>query len=309
MTKKYKVGVTVGRFQVSDLHYAHIKIIYDMMVAHEKVCIFLGVSSAMGTDKDPLDFESRKIMIEEQFPNVIVEPITDQRSDEEWSKNLDIRIKQLFPKQSVLICGGRDSFLDHYCGKYPTQEFPKINHFPGSEVRKKIGEKTLASSEFRKGQIYLTQKQYPRTFFTVDIACISPNGKTDMVLLGKKAKNDKLRFPGGFIDPTDESLFHAAKRELFEETNLDIDLKEFNFLTSVRINDWRYRGSKDGIMTNFLVCNDDPKQKTQAKDDLVAVEWCDINDKKLEEKITPSHLILLKTLKIHIQNKGNTVNA
>lgn len=304
MNKKYDYAVTVGRFQVADLHYAHIKILYDMMVEHKQICVFLGVSTAMGTQRDPLDFPSRKKMLEKQFPNIIVKPLLDQRSDEEWSQILDREIKKTFPKGSVLVYGGRDSFLERYSGKYDTKEFPKINHFPGTEVREKIGKIVKDSAEWREGQIYLTQQQYPRVFFTVDVAVLKTQGKKTKVLLGKKTGSNEYRFVGGFIDPTDESSFHSAKRELFEESDLDLPLDSFNFLTSIRIDDWRYRNTKDGIMTNFFIAYDTTNKKVTPKDDICYLAWVDINNEKIESQLTSCHAKLFKVLKLHLENKG-----
>lgn len=307
--KKYDFAVTVGRWQVADLHYAHIKIIYDIMVAHKQLLIFIGVSPAIGTERNPLDFESRKKMLEKQFPNIIIKPIYDQSSDELWSANLDKEISKVFPSGSVLVYGGRDSFLGYYKGKYDTKEFEKINHFPGTEVRQKIGKTVKDSAEWREGQIYITQNQYPRTFFTVDVAPVDFNcddGKI-RVLLAKKKSSDLFRFVGGFVDPTDASLETSAQRELFEETDLHIDRTEFKYIKSIKIDDWRYRNSKDGIITNFFLCNADSTKPAYPKDDICYLEWVELTDEKLNTQMVGEHLNLLRDLKTFVKLQEETV--
>lgn len=291
--KKYDYCVTVGRFQVPDLHYAHIKILYDMMVAHKKVLVLVGSSQAPGTDIDPLDYPSRKAMIEKQFPNIIVDKLTDHRSDDIWSDNLDKKIRQHFPKGTVVVSGGRDSFLNHYKGKFPTREFKKINHWPGTAIREKVGKTVKDSSEWREGQIYLTQNQFPRTFMTVDVAIIKKENGIMRVLLGKKEGCQELRFVGGFVDPTDNGLIEACKREVQEETDLEVD--DFQFVSSIRVNDSRYAKSKDGIMTSFFVGKYLWGSHFKAKDDIVHLDWYCIN-KSLVKKMTPGHGVLLEDL-------------
>jgi len=307
--KNYEFAVTVGRFQVADLHYAHIKILYDMMVAHKQILIFIGVSPAIGTERNPLDFQSRKKMLEKQFPNVVIKPIYDQGSDELWSANLDKAIEETFKSDNVLVYGGRDSFLPHYKGKFDTKEFEKINHFPGTEVRQKIGKTVKDSAEWREGQIYVTQNQYPRTFFTVDVAPIdfyAVDGKI-RVLLAKKKSSDLFRFVGGFVDPTDASLEFSAQRELYEETDLLIDRTEFKYIKSIKIDDWRYRNSKDGIITSFFMCNADSTKPAYPKDDICYLEWVELTDEKLNTQMVGEHLNLLRDLKIYIKQQGELI--
>lgn len=57
------------------------------------------------------------------------------------------------------------------------------------------------------------------------------NGKVVLIKRGVPPFENKLCLPGGHIDFDDQSAKHAACRELSEETNLDLSLNDFNFLT------------------------------------------------------------------------------
>ena len=87
------VGVIIGRFQVPELHSAHIELIESVRSYHQKVIIFLGVSPLLVTANNPLDFESRKQMILEKYPDVNVLYIKDIVNDSVWSKRLDEQIR------------------------------------------------------------------------------------------------------------------------------------------------------------------------------------------------------------------------
>ncbi len=74
---QYDVGVIVGRFQVPDLHQAHRDLIEKVISQHQKTIIFLGLSPCKSTRNNPLDFEARKNMILDSYPDVIVLYIDD----------------------------------------------------------------------------------------------------------------------------------------------------------------------------------------------------------------------------------------
>ena len=82
-----EIGVVIGRFQLHELHTEHIKLIEHVLACHEKVILFLGTTSAMNTQRNPLDFITRKAMIEATFGNRIssIVPLADCKSNEVWS--------------------------------------------------------------------------------------------------------------------------------------------------------------------------------------------------------------------------------
>src|ERR1041385_6524306 len=93
----------------------------------------------------------------------------------------------------------------------------------------------------------MTQPRYPTVFPTVDVV-IERGGK---LLLGRKPNQEKFRFVGGFADPAlDHSYEDAAIREAKEETSLVV--KSVRYLGSTRIDDPRYRGTADSIITHLF---------------------------------------------------------
>lgn len=309
------LGVIVGRFQSPFMHHGYQRFFEFVKERHPKNrMVVLGVSPTLGTRRDPLDFETRSAMVLKADPTAIVKSIMDRESDRTWSVALDKLVVEAFPwtkknLSKVVLYGGRDSFLPRYHGKFKTATFKSQLSVASTKIREQIGrqdpqwnwhEKHL--EYFMRGVIYASQKAFPRVFQTVDIAVTrheNPNGTGPLqVLLGWKYKGDELRFPGGFVDPTDNSLELAARRELQEEVpGISVE-GPLSCIGSTRIEDWRYK-DKDRIMTSFFH-GEYTFGHTQAGDDLAGCAWFPLKAdtrKKMRVYHQPLYDMLLKYLK------------
>lgn len=302
--KNADTAVIVGRFQVHDLHEGHKKLIDAIQQFHEKIVIFLGVAK-FKSKQNPLDYISREKMIKEYYPNITVCPISDQFSDDVWSKELDSRIREISPNGTIILYGGRDSFISHYTGKFPTEEilFQETVKFSSTEIRRQLSRVVENNKYFRHGVIYATETAFDRINPTVDVAILKKlegaHGYIWLVLLGRKKGEWLWRFPGGFVDIKDKSYEQAARREAFEETNIDITDPEY--ISSIKIDDWR--GTPDsGIMTSFYKCYL-LSGKEKAKDDLEEIKWFNTNELN-EVSLMPNHIILKNILLKHLDAHG-----
>lgn len=286
-TKDYTVGVIVARFQVDELHEAHKELIDTVLSNHPKVMIFLGLSDVKGSINDPLHFQPRKQMIlesypHEKFPNLMINYIKDCRDDGVWSGKLDGQIRDvLSPTDSVVMYGSRDSFLGRYSGKFDVRELQATRHISGTELREKISKAPLSDKKFRTGVIFASYQRYPTVYSTTDVVVFDP--KERRVLLARKPNEQLYRFPGGFVNTTDDSFEDAALRELEEETDLNISLTGLRYVGSKRVNDWRYADNpSEKIMTHVYVGLYDGGA-AKAKDDIAEVRWFDY--KKLNKEV------------------------
>ena len=116
---------------------------------------------------------------------------------------------------------------------------------------------------------------FPVSFSSVDMAAwtfkdgdISPT-----ILLGRKPGQTEFQFPGGFRDPR-ETNAEAAKRELNEETQLDIAVDRFECIDQLFIDDKRYRHTPHKITTTLFNIHLSPDEMADAKpgDDLEEVK-------------------------------------
>lgn len=292
---EFDVGVIVGRFQVHELHKAHIDLIQTVCARHDKVIIFLGLSPLMVTTENPLDFESRKQMILEKFPKVNVLYVKDQFSDKVWSQKLDEQIRDVVsPGQTVVLYGSRDSFLAHYSGKFPTQELEQEVFVSGSEIRKAISRAVRATADWRAGVVWASRSKFPTCYPTVDIAVFSRSG--DRILLGRKPNEKLYRLIGGFADPNSESYEDDARREVKEEACIEIS--DPKYIYSKIIDDWRYRGEVDKIKTLLFTATHTGGDPAPA-DDIAEVRWFNVLGFSTD-LVMPNHKwLVLKALDAH----------
>lgn len=291
----YEIGVIMARFQVHKLHEGHIKLIDKVCTKHKKVIIFLGVPIVGNTKSNPLDFATRKAMIQEKYPSVVILPQKDQRSDEKWSELLDAQIKTPFGELSAVLYGSRDSFLPHYKGSYPVIELITDVYYSGTEVRKEVSREILSSEDFRAGIIHATYAQRAVTYPTVDVVAYDESGK---ILLAKKPNEKLYRFIGGFVDRTDASWDVAAKREFIEETG-GCEIGPLEYVASGQIKDWRYAKSESGIMTTLFI-GKFLWGAINPSDDIASLHWVAIENINPETDIMVEHRELFVKLVAHL---------
>ena len=265
------IGVLIGRFQVPELHTAHRELIALVAGWHRKFLLVLGCSPTLGTRRNPLDFQARKLMINAHYPELPIVPLMDCADDVEWSRELDRRVREVFPIGTVTLYGGRDSFIPHYHGQFPCQEVEPSSYRSGTAERQLASLEIKGNADWRAGVVYAAYNRYPHVFPAVDVAVLRTSGEGRReVLLARKPAEKGFRFIGGFVDPDDPSLEAAARREVMEEAHVEISSPRY--LGSNRVDDWRYRGEVDKITTTLFVA-DFVYGAIQPDDDIEELRW------------------------------------
>jgi len=116
-------------------------------------------------------------------------------------------------------------------------------------------------------------KYVSKIFVTVDVLVI--NKKTNEILLIKRLNEpfkDCWALPGGFVDEN-EDLEQAARRELFEETNVQTDNMIQIGAFGKPNRDPRGHMISIAYQTNLI-----ENQIVKAKDDAKETKWFSIND-------------------------------
>lgn len=292
-----QIGAVIGRFQVAELHEGHKQLLDQVKSCSDRLVVMVGVSVLDGRIcENPLTFSQRQSLFK-NYPDAIIVPLFDEENDRTWSINLDNLLLKMFPMGNITLYGGRSSFADSYTTKsfrVETLSFSESASVQGTKARLAI--KESKDPIFLQGQIYSLLQQYSKTYQTVDIAVL----KDDLVLLIQRADTGKWVFPGGFVDPTDASLEDAAIRELSEELGIfgDGDVK---YIASKQVDDWRYRGSRDKIMTAlFLMKYSSGKKLVPNPLEVQDFKWVHVTE--AEKIIANHHKVLLNELLAQITN-------
>ena len=296
------VGVIIGRFQVHKLHQAHIELIEEVKKRHKRVVIMIGSTpSVKVTRRNPLDYSTRRIMIQKKFPEVIIIPINDHPSNEAWSGIVDAKISELFDLESTaLLYGSRDGFIPYYSGKHNTIELEAKHTISGSEVRRMVSDDVREHHEFRRGAIYAAFNSHKTIFQCVDLAIINKmEGGALSVGLGRKSTDPEgiWRFPGGFIDPEDDCLELSARREGKQELG-GIEFSDLRYVCSHKVDDWRYRNEINKIMTVLFTATY-MFGTIKGSDDLQEACWMELHLDDIElmkSKVVKGHQPLMENL-------------
>lgn len=297
-----KTGCIIGRFQVPELSDGHKHLIKQVMEKNDYLIILLGVSPLLGDSRNPLSFETREKMVMDflsSFRTPVkfsIVALNDCHNDCVWSEQVDKVILRLVSDDNVTIYGSRDSFIGHYHGCFPIEYIPSLDGaIAGTDIRNRVSNGLIHSTDFRRGVIWSAANRWPTNFVTVDAAIIENDSR---LLLGRKPNEEAYRFIGGFSSVESASLEDDVLREVREEAGF-MELGKPEYIGSVKIDDWRYRKSRDKITTTFWLVPylwGAPK----AGDDICEVKWFDIRSIEPEHHIVNGHRPLFQMLRTYL---------
>jgi bifunctional NMN adenylyltransferase/nudix hydrolase len=319
-------GIICGRFQVPELHDGHKALFNAVGNLHPRVIVFLGCLPVglAPTKNDPLDFDTRRRMVQQLYPSYEVYPIHNRKSDELWSADLDRLITERVPYGKATLYGSRDSFAKSYTGKRKVVELtltvPKS--ISGTDLRNEIANVVQDSPAFRAGIIYGQLNTFSRVIPTVDIAIIhrgipkvdgvylDDKGHTQSnetsgieLLLAKRADEIGWRFPGGHAmgkeRPQNASYEHDANMESYEETASHPE--NLKYIGSTIIDDWRYRDTPESIKTVFFL-GEVMTLATTGGDDIATTRFFPI-EKVTEDMFEPEHKVLYNMLMNYLRKE------
>lgn len=309
-----KIGVIIGRYQAPQLTEGHKHVIDTAAEENDMIIIIAGDNTKKFTKIYPIPILYRLGMINdyclEKGYNFHLERLLDYRLDEVWSEKVDKKIaKHISEGDEVTLYGSRDCFHNGYTTKkYPFREVVEIPGISATLVREKAAQEINYTPAWAEGVIHAVNNQYPVSYQVVDIAIIKTSSQNNEVevLLGRKHNETQIRFPGGFTDVTDNSLEDAASREAHEECGEGIELSPMKYITSRRVDDWRYRRETNKIMTAFYVCHYIFGQ-VKGSDDLAEVNWFNLKTVNPED-LVHEHRVLLEKLLEYV-NSDNFINS
>lgn len=110
MSKPFKLGIVVGRFQI--VHKGHEEIIGRGIELCDKFVVYIGSSQESNTEKNPYTFEFRKKVLEKIYGDkIIIKPLPDcgLGNNNYWGKYVLQNVMNDFGSYPDLIVSGNEA--------------------------------------------------------------------------------------------------------------------------------------------------------------------------------------------------------
>lgn len=259
------LAVTVARFQTHTLTEAHRYLLAQIATRAPRALVLLGVPPVTGRFKDPLEFSLRQQMVVEYWTQnhpdteLFVVPAFDSATDMEWAVRVDQTIAAFNMGGPVTLYGGHDSACEIYKNAGGKHGIEILDNYGTHATKVRAALLPRSNEDFRAGIIYQNDRRIVSPFSIVDVAVFTrgvgdQSMKEEHILLGRKTTDgDYLRLVGGFVDASDASLEQTARREVSEETGVEIG--NVQYAGSGLIPDWRWRGGPEAMMSAVFIAD------------------------------------------------------
>lgn len=249
-----KIAIYIGRFQ--PLHFGHLEIIKHCKSNYDETIVFVGSYNKRRSMKNPFEFKtiSKWLLISGADK---VHPLNDYiYDDEKWANQIKNIISNIYKNKDyeITLVGHMKDDSSFYLNMFPDYKLDLLPEFhngiSATDIRKELFEndsctinsvpsfvladlvRFVASQEFtdlKEEYIYFKKekekfKDYPykdTLKFNCADAVVECNGHVLLIKRKKAPGKGSWALPGGFVN-TNETYLQAAKRELLEETGLDI---------------------------------------------------------------------------------------
>lgn len=286
-----KVGVFIGRFQ--PLHDGHRDIINTMIRDCDKAIVLIGSVNADLSFRNPWTYSARKEKLVNLYADkIIIMPLNDHTySDSDWKKEVLQAIASKTTDDDAIFLYGHTKEGNDYLKMFDFNYVEVINNYVvnATEIREQLYAEDKLPAKATEERRYVEWERklfynYPfmdtLQFVTVDALVIN-NGKVLLIKRKYKPGAGTYALPGGFKNH-DETLLCAAKRELKEECDIDIDDISDKLYLGFEIFDSPKRNIENGgiprISHVFVwIITANINIPVVADDDASEAEWIDIN--------------------------------
>lgn len=315
---RYETIITFGRFEPLDT--THVDALRRMLDIAHRVVVLIGSAGLPRSPQHPWTFDERAATIEaamgDEAMHVICRPLADHLYDEEaWRAEIERAVADVvheqvavsediplpFPKVEAL--GGaseqvlRDLFFDGDAQAVARAVPPAVAAFLQMFRHDDAFPALMDEHEtIRKYKQSWASAPYPPVFVTADtIATCSGH----VLLIQRKSMPGRglWAFPGGFLDG-DEWLVDGARRELHEETGLELTAEEFRArLKATRLLDYPQRSQRGRTISHgfHVDLGDGPLPEVTGADDAMQAKWIPIAEARtMRDRMFEDHFSILE---------------
>lgn len=259
MTKEYRFGIYIGRFQ--PFHLGHLQTLQQALERVDQIILILGSHRVAPDIRNPWSSQERIEMIKSCIPpqdlkRIHFLPVRDWLySDNLWLSAVQQQVFEITQgSSSVALLGHRKDASSYYLSLFPQWDFIETGNYQGlnsTQIRQAYFDgdapayqdripagikdfletfqksdryhSLCAEAEFiRSYQAAWSKAPYPPIFVTTD-AVVVQSGHVLVVRRKARPGLGLIALPGGFLDQS-ETLVEGMLRELKEETRLKVPL-------------------------------------------------------------------------------------
>lgn len=316
-----KVGILIGRFQVSSPHEGHRFLINRILEKCDKLIILVGSANRARSIKNPFTFMERANAILDSFPDkqnrIWVVPLNDYLyNDSQWMADVAATVKHTLgvmkEDSADLTLYGHFKKGNDYLKWFPHMKFENIDseiELSGTEVRNSMRNSVLMPQSVRDDFQYYENEiikfrnyPYPETLnFNCGDTVVTCLGHVLLIKRKVAPGVGTWALPGGHKN-RNETFLDCAIRELYEETNLRVPEKVVRgSITNTKLFDHPARNN--GVPRNTLAVMvslqpnlDGTLPRANGADDASEAKWVLIETALNEYRLFDDHADIISEM-------------
>jgi bifunctional NMN adenylyltransferase/nudix hydrolase len=332
MTQPSSTALIIGRWQI--FHKGHECLLQAALAAAQQVIVVIGSAYRARDARNPFSWQERQAMVQATLSaadmhRVKFLPVRDYYDDDRWNAAVQSGVTQLTSsvENTILVGYKKDAtsyYLDHFPG-WTYQAIAQVHDIDATSLRNMYFESEHTEECYAGMSKYVstpvidylqawvhspiyTQRahehravvQYRKrwtgdVYLTAD-AVVLVNQHVLLVQRGGDVGRGQWALPGGFVDKN-ERFYHAALRELEEETRLKLPASMMRqAYKAEQVFDHPLRSARGRLITvaYFFDLGAIPLPQVKGADDAMEAQWIPLAQlPQLEDQLFEDHAAIL----------------
>ncbi len=332
MAQSSSSALIIGRWQI--FHKGHESLLQAALGVAQQVVVVIGSAYKSRDARNPFTWEERKAMVQAtlsaaDLPRVKFLPVRDYYDDDCWNSAVRNAVAALTDAQDkVVLVGFKKDATSYYLDHFPAwtyQTIAPVHAIDATFLRNCYFEMQDASARYaamsahvsgaviaylqawagtptyaQRAREHIAVVQYRKrwtgdVYLTAD-AVVVASQRVLLVKRGGDVGHGQWALPGGFVDKN-ERFYHAALRELQEETGLNLSPSVMRQACKAQqVFDHPLRSARGRLITTayYFDLETMALPTVQGADDALEASWIPLNQlAQLEDQLFEDHAAIL----------------